>query len=262
MTSPSFASGPVRLFGLEIEDATLAEAAASIISMAGNAARHDVAFVNAHCVNVAASRPAYRDVLHRFQRLYADGAGMRAAARLAGYRLRDNVNGTDLFPQVCALAARQRVPIAMLGARPGVAQRCACEMSRRFPGLNVVWVHHGFAPDTEVPALLESLARSRASVLFVALGVPTQEIWIHQHRSALAVPVTLAVGALFDFYSGDVPRAPFWLRKLGLEWVFRLALEPRRLFRRYVLGNPRFISRAVWLALWGRIRDAPLGRRG
>jgi N-acetylglucosaminyldiphosphoundecaprenol N-acetyl-beta-D-mannosaminyltransferase len=131
-------------------------------------------------------------------------------------------------------------------------------MSQRFPDLQVAWVHHGYATEAEMPAVLASLADSGASLLFVAMGVPAQELWIQRYRPALNVPVTLAVGALFDFYSGDVPRAPRWLRGLGLEWVFRLALEPRRLYQRYVVGNPLFVLRALRLAMQGRLRDAPL----
>jgi N-acetylglucosaminyldiphosphoundecaprenol N-acetyl-beta-D-mannosaminyltransferase len=185
---------------------------------------------------------------------------MRLAAGWAGTRLRDNVNGTDLFPCICAEAARQGVPIALLGARPGVAERCAAAITRRFPSLKVVWVHHGYLADCDVPSMLSSLADSGARLLFVAMGVPAQELWLARHREAIAPPVTLAVGALFDFYSGDIPRAPLAFRRLGLEWLFRLALEPRRLFGRYMLGNPRFVARAMWLAVRGQLRQAPLGR--
>lgn len=261
MTGPVTSVSSVRLFGIEMDDATLDEASAWTIAMAQAGQTHDVAFVNAHCVNLAVAEPAYRDALHHFSRRYADGSGMRLAARLAGHQLRDNVNGTDLFPLLCERAARLGIPIALLGARPGVAQRCADAMSRRFAGLQVAWVHHGYATDAEMPEVLASLADSGAGLLFVAMGVPAQELWIRQHRPALKVPVTLAVGALFDFYSGDVRRAPRWLRRLGLEWVFRLALEPRRLYLRYIIGNPLFVFRALRLALQGRLRDTPIMSR-
>ena len=171
---------------------------------------------------------------------------MAIAARLAGARLQNNVNGTDLFPKVCRAAAAASVPIALLGARSGVAQKCADAMQQRFPGLRIVWVQHGYLPGNAERATLRELNASGAKLLFVAKGVPAQELWIAEHGARLEPPVILGVGALFDFYSGTIRRAPQRLRDLRLEWVYRLALEPRRLFGRYLLGNPAFMTRVLW----------------
>lgn len=260
LTGAVSAEERVPLFGLPIRNVSLEEASAELLGAADNGARRQVFFVNAHCVNVAARDQAYLDALRAADFLYADGSGMRLAARLAGQQLRDNVNGTDLFPLLCRDAAAAGVGIALLGARPGVAERCAENMRRRFPGLKVVWTHHGYLKDEEVPALIASLNASGVGLLFVAMGVPAQELWIARHASVLKPPVLLAVGALFDFYSGGVSRAPAFMRKLGLEWVYRLLLEPRRMFTRYVLGNPVFILRALLRRAKGvaTLRHAPL----
>lgn len=249
----------LQLFGLTILDSTLEEAAAALVGAAHDGRREDTFFVNAHCVNVAAHDPTYRRALQGAQRLYADGSGMRMAARWAGRALRDNVNGTDLFPLLCRGAARAGLPIALLGARPGVAERCAQSMRRQVPGLEVAWVHHGYMQPGDEAAQIAALNRSGARLLFVAMGVPAQELWLQRQRERITVPVTLAVGALFDFYSGDIPRAPSAWRRLGVEWLYRLLIEPRRLFMRYVVGNPRFLARALWLRLRGRLHAAPLG---
>lgn len=235
----------IPLFGLSICNTTLPEASAALLKDAGEGTRRQVFFVNAHCVNVAAQDRAYLDTLRAADLLYADGSGMRLAAKLAGLPLRDNVNGTDLFPLLCRDAAAAGVGIALLGARPGVAERCAENMRTRFPGLKVVWSHHGYLKDADVPGLIASLNNSGAGMLFAAMGVPTQELWIARHADALRPPVLLGVGALFDFYSGEVSRAPVLIRKLGLEWVYRFMLEPRRMFARYILGNPVFVLRAL-----------------
>ena len=235
------------IMGLRYWDVGLPRAARFLVDKAAAGERVQVYFVNAHCVNVAARDPGYARLLNDAPLLFADGAGMALAARFSGVALEHNVNGTDLFPELCAAAAAAAVPVAFLGARRGVAAACAAVMERRHPGLRVVWVADGYLPAAEEDARLQELNASGARLLFVAKGVPAQELWIAAHAAALAAPVVLGVGALFDFYSGTIARAPRLLRTLRLEWLYRLLREPRRLFRRYVLGNPEFVARAL---LW------------
>ncbi len=133
--------------------------------------------------------------------------------------LAHNVNGTDLF-RGCALPRRLALPVAFLGARPGVAAACAARMQHGYPGLEVAWVADGYLRQEEEQLLRTQ--RVRARLLFVAKGVPAQELWIAAHAAQLAAPVMLGVGALFDFYSGAIPRAPAFMRQLRLEWLYRL----------------------------------------
>jgi N-acetylglucosaminyldiphosphoundecaprenol N-acetyl-beta-D-mannosaminyltransferase len=233
--------------GFRVWDVALPRAAGLIVDCAVRGEALDVFFVNAHCVNVAARSPSYAALLKRAPFVFADGAGMALAARLFGERLEHNVNGTDLFPEICAAAAAARVPIAFLGARPGIAQACKQQVERRWPGLEVAWVEHGFLPAEREAMRLAALNASGARILFVAKGVPGQELWIAAHRSQLRVPVVLGVGALLDFYSGAVRRAPALVRRLRGEWVWRLMREPRRMAGRYLLGNPQFVARALVL---------------
>ena len=249
-----------RLFGLPIANVPLAEANAALVDDAAHARRRLVFFVNAHCVNLAARDRDYVRALHAADLIYADGAGMAIAARLAGEPLVDNVNGTDLFPVLCARAADAGVPIALLGARPGIAQRCADNMRARFPALRVAWVRDGYFEPGEERSLIAGLNASGAGIVLVAFGVPRQEAWLARHAGEMRAPVLLGVGGLFDFYSGLRSRAPWLLRKTGLEWAWRLALEPRRLFRRYVFGNPLFLARLCWLRLRGAERVRAGGR--
>ncbi len=238
-----------RIFGLRFWDTDIERVARFLVDGAIAGERLGIYFVNAHCVNVAARDPAYATLLARAPFLFADGVGMAIAARLAGLRLQNNVNGTDLFPKVCAAAAAAGVPVAFLGARPGVASRCADAMRREFPRLSIVWVQHGYLAPEEERASLDELNASGAKLLFVAKGVPAQELWMARNADRIGPPVVLGVGALFDFYSGSIPRAPRVMRDLRIEWLYRLMLEPRRMFSRYLLGNPAFIARAVrWRA--------------
>ena len=204
-----------------------------------------VSFANAHCVNVAAADPEYMRILHETPFVFPDGIGVKIGARLAGVRLQANVNGTDLFPLLCQAMEREERAVYLLGARPGVVEKVRARLARDYPGLRLAGFHHGYFTPQEEPALIDEIASSGADVLFVAMGVPVQEKWIARHRDRLGVRVAIGVGALFDFYSRQMPRAPRWMRKYGLEWLYRLYREPRRMWNRYVVGNPVFLARAV-----------------
>ena len=241
-----------KIFNLRFWDVDLCSAARYLVARAIAGERLRVFFVNAHCVNVSEKVPNYAKLLENAPFLFADGVGMAFAGRLCGAPLDHNVNGTDLFPEICEIAAQISLPIAFLGGSEGVAQACALKMQERFPGLRVVWTEHGFHSIKEEAALLDELNASGAKILFVAKGVPEQELWIGANSMQLAPPIVLGVGALFDFYSGTIKRAPKFLRSLRLEWMYRLWREPRRLFRRYVFGNPVFIARTVLRRLFCR----------
>jgi N-acetylglucosaminyldiphosphoundecaprenol N-acetyl-beta-D-mannosaminyltransferase len=242
----------VHFLGLNFCNLTLAEAAELLIDDAAANIRSLTCFVNAHCFNVTHRDPRYAGILSQVDYLFADGIGVALAARLWNVRLRDNVNGTDLFPLLCAGAAKRGIPVAMLGGRPGIAGRCAQRMRAACPGLDIVLTRHGYHQPEEEARIIEEINRSGARILLVAKGVPAQERWIADHAAALATPVVLGVGALFDFYSDAMPRAPRSWRRLHLEWLFRLLMEPQRMFGRYVIGNPLFVMRALRCRLHDR----------
>jgi N-acetylglucosaminyldiphosphoundecaprenol N-acetyl-beta-D-mannosaminyltransferase len=164
---------------------------------------------------------------------------------MLGQGLRANVNGTDLFPHLCEAAARENLPIFLLGARPGIAQAAADAMVQRYPDLKVAGARDGYFGPDEDKTVVEAINASGAQILLAAFGAPRQELWIARWREHLTVAVAMGVGGLFDFYSGRIPRAPVWMREIGLEWVYRLLQEPGRMWRRYVIGNPIFLYR-VW----------------
>lgn len=244
------AGGPtVSILGLRVHNVTKDESLDRIESLLAEDRGHSVFFVNAHCVNLAWDDDGYRGVLNRADLVLPDGTGMRLAGCLLGRRLRDNVNGTDLFPLLCGRLERLRAPVFLLGALPGLAEKVADWIRRTYPGLPVAGTHHGYFTPQEEPEVVARVAASGARVLLVAMGVPLQERFVGRHLAATGVRVALGVGGLFDFYSGRIPRAPLWMRRAGLEWFFRLLLEPRRLWRRYLIGNVRFlvlVLRARW----------------
>ncbi|MCJ2188857.1 WecB/TagA/CpsF family glycosyltransferase [Novosphingobium beihaiensis] len=240
------------LFGFSLVNAGMADVADAIIADAASGRRQTINFVNAHCVNTARRDSAYAATLHGSSMLLPDGSGMRIAARLADRAMGDNLNGTDLFPELCARAARTGESIYLLGGSPGTAAAAAAEMQRRYPGLNVAGTQHGFFSPSEEAAVIDQINRTRPALLFVGFGVPLQEKWIARNRSVLKAAVVLGVGGLFDYYSGNVQRAPLLLRKAGCEWLWRLMQEPRRLASRYLLGNAVFLAHAARHAVAAR----------
>jgi exopolysaccharide biosynthesis WecB/TagA/CpsF family protein len=197
-------------------------------------------FVNAHTLNLASRDPAYRAVLNRSDVVLNDGVGLALYGKLAGAPFANNFNGTDLFPRLFR-EAEGNLTVFLFGAIPGRAERAAARIEARYSNVRVVGTRDGFTKDS----VLEFVNAARPDLLLVGLGNPRQEVWIDANLDRLEVGVVAGVGALIDFLSGAVPRAPKLLRRARLEWAYRLAREPRRLFGRYVIGNPAFVARSV-----------------
>lgn len=239
------------IFGIRINNITMQQAVSWVISKNKTADKtcKIAYFVNANSINVGASKPAFVACLNQSDMTFADGSGIRMAAQSVGETVKDNVNGTDMLPLLCQqiidLDASQRPSLYLLGAKSGVAEATANNLQRDYPGLPIAGTHHGyFKNDTN---MLETINQSGASILLLAMGSPQQEMWLQQYKSQLNCQSALAVGGLFDFYSGSIPRAPIWMRELGMEWLFRLAQEPKTKFHRYVIGTPTFLLRTYVL---------------
>ncbi|MBA8907870.1 exopolysaccharide biosynthesis WecB/TagA/CpsF family protein [Aminobacter ciceronei] len=203
-----------------------------------------VSFLNAHNANIACSDKDFAAVLNGFLVL-ADGIGVDIAARwLYGAPFPDNLNGTDFVPDLLK-ASDKPLTVALLGAKRANAERAAARLGQIAPHHKIVVVHDGFFTSQEEPGIVAAIGSLRPDILLVAMGVPRQEMWIAQYMRPEHCTLPIAVGALLDFLSGSVPRAPAWVRRLRLEWLFRLLIEPGRLWRRYVVGNPLFLFRVL-----------------
>lgn len=234
----------LNLLGLSITNVTMDDAIALIDSVSSG--RHTMHFVNAHCINVAAKDAEYRAILGRTDALFADGSGIRLAGKWLGNPIIGNVNGTDLFPLLCTRIAQSGKRMFLLGSAPTIAEKAGRWAEEHAKAAIIAGTHDGyFSTKEEQEAVIAEINASGADLLLVAMGVPKQEKWIALNRERLDVPLCMGVGALFDFYSGTVPRAPMWMRKVGLEWVWRLAIEPRRMWRRYIVGNVVFVTRLL-----------------
>ena len=233
----------INFFGIPVVNTTMQEAVNWVVVNAAGEGHKLMAFVNPDCLNIAWKDANYRAVLLDADRVLPDGIGVHLGCRMLGLALRANVNGTDMFPMLCEAAARERLPIYLLGARPGVARAAADKMVERYPGLEIAGTADGYFLPEDEASVVNAINASGARILLTAFGVPRQELWLRRWRDRLAPAVSMGVGGLFDFYSGRIPRAPIWMREMGLEWVYRLMQEPGRMWRRYVIGNPLFLFR-------------------
>lgn len=211
-----------------------------------------VAFLNAHSANVAARNERFALLLRNFLVL-PDGIGVDLASKLLhGAPFPDNLNGTDFIPALL-VSVEEPLLVAMVGSTLENAERAAETLQQLAPQHRFIVVRDGYFSAEEESGILAELARLHPDVLLVAMGVPRQELWIADKLDAQHCTLAIGVGALLDFLSGAVPRAPDWVRKVRMEWAFRLLLEPKRLFRRYVLGNPVFLARVTRERLSRRI---------
>lgn len=236
--------GSRRLLGMRVDATDYAEATARILAMAEHGGGI-TCVASVHMVMEAWDDPFFQRVVNAAELVTSDGVPLVWSLRALGIPGATRVYGPDLTLAVCAEAARRGVPVGFLGGRPAVLDALTRRLAERFPGLSVAFAHSPpFAPpgapvaaDTDVAEAIED---SGARVLFVGLGCPKQERWMAAHREHLSCAM-VGVGAAFDFHAGALAQAPPWLQRAGLEWLFRLACEPRRLWRRYAWHNPRFV---------------------
>lgn len=242
------ASAPdkITILGIPLTNLTMDETVETIIEKLQGDQSVQICFVNADCANIAYRNPNYLDVLKKADYCLADGIGLKLAGKLLAQEIRQNVNGTDLFPHLCEALAKTGKSIFLLGAKPGVADDVARWISQHHPEVAVRGAQHGYFKPEEEALILAAMRESEASLLLVALGAPKQDLWISQHLQETGVKAAMGVGGLFDFYSGRMPRAPLWMREIGMEWLYRLIQEPDRMWKRYLVGNFVFLCRVVW----------------
>lgn len=209
-----------------------------------------VTWLNAHNANLAHTEPEFRRSLDHFLVL-PDGIGVDIASKvLHGAPFPANLNGTDFTPALLQ-AETDPLRIGLIGARPEVVEKAAARFRQIAPQHEVRVISDGFFRAADGPRILQSLQGFSPHILLVAMGVPRQEMFMAQNLTADHCTLAFGVGALFDFMAGVVPRAPPIVQKLRFEWLYRLAQEPARLWRRYIVGNPLFLLRVLLAKLRG-----------
>lgn len=205
--------------------------------------KKEIFFLNIDCLYRATEDAEYRDCVNSASFVLPDGIGLKLAARFSGHRLKANCNGTDFSPELMRHAAEKGYRVFFLGGLEGIAAQAAENMKKKLPSLQIAGTHPGYFDSDE--KIADLINRSGAQILLVAMGVPLQEKWIRRNRARLEARLCLGVGALLDFWSGRVPRAPRWVRACRLEWSWRLMIEPRRLFKRYFTDGSWLLGQAL-----------------
>lgn len=251
--------GKVQIDAVSMEQAVARVAAA--IATPGTRS-FQIATVNAQFIDLARHHSRFAGILDRCELCVADGIPLVWASRLLGSPLPGRVNGTDLMIRLSQEAARQGWSVYFLGGRPGAGEAAARHLAQDYPGLRVVGIDcppMGFANDPAADAAASRRIEDCApDIVFVALGAPRQELWIDAHRH-LPAKVMLGVGGSFELVAGTLRRAPVFLQKTGCEWLWRLAMEPGRLWKRYLTGNSIFVAIVLtqWLARLGSSLRTP-----
>ncbi len=225
---------------------TMSEAVARAVEWCRHDRRpHTIVTVNAAILVMMRSDPALAAACRAADLVVADGVPVVWASRLAGARLPARVAGVDLMAWLLEAAWRHRLPVFFLGAREEVVRALVERCEREYPGLPVAGWRDGYFGRERDAEVVDQIRRSGAAMLFVGMPSPFKEIWCERHRAELGVPVILGVGGSFDVLAGFVRRAPRTMQRAGLEWLWRLLMEPRRLWRRYLVTNTVFVWRVV-----------------
>jgi N-acetylglucosaminyldiphosphoundecaprenol N-acetyl-beta-D-mannosaminyltransferase len=249
------------IFEIPIDLAQPAELLRTISAWASERRTRRVMYVNAHVVNQSQVTPGLGNALRSADLVYCDGYGVRLAARVLKMSVPHRMTGADWIWDLAGLCELAGHPMYLLGSEPPLARAAAARLRRAHPRLDVVGAHHGFfeldSPHNE--RVIEDINAHAPRIVLVGMGTPKQELWVDRYADRLDGAVVWTVGALFDYVSGHVPRAPRWLADNGLEWIFRLAIEPTRMWRRYLIGNPIFLTRVAREARKEMAREARAG---
>ena len=235
------------VLGMRVDGTNYRETAESIAELVSAGDGGAIYVSTVHMVMEAFDDPEFQRIVNSAERVTPDGVPLVWALRLLGVEKAERVYGPSLLPIICEHARERGLSVGFYGGSQEVLDELVQRIWRRFPGLDVSFA---FAPPFRVVGadedqkVIESIEASETNILFVGLGCPKQERWIAEHRSSLSC-VMVGVGAAFDFHAGSKAQAPAWMQISGLEWLFRLCCEPRRLWRRYLYHNPRFLFHFV-----------------
>jgi N-acetylglucosaminyldiphosphoundecaprenol N-acetyl-beta-D-mannosaminyltransferase len=247
---------PVVVLGVPIDPLTVPELHERLLHFVRGGARATVLHANVHAINLAQRFPWFGDRLRAADLVFCDGHGVMLGARLLGQHLPERITYAEWMWRLAAFCETHGLSLYFLGAGDGVAAQAAHRLRARHPRLRITGTHHGYfdmsAASRDSEQVIGGINASGADIVVVGFGMPLQEDWVGRHRAEVAAPVVLTGGAVFDYVSGTLRRPPRWMTTRGLEWLGRLLIEPRRLWTRYIVGNPLFIARVLRARLSGR----------
>lgn len=204
---------------------------------------------NVHAFNLCYQHPWLRLFYNQASAVRIDGMGVRLGARMIGYATPTRMTWADFAWMLASFASRCKYTLYFLGAKPGIAEKARDRLQKHYPNLKIVGVHHGYfdksGESEENEFVIAQINAAHPDILIVGFGMPLQEKWLKDNRNKINANVAITGGAVFDYISGELKRAPKWMTDHGLEWLGRLIIEPGRLWQRYLIGNPVFFWRIL-----------------
>ncbi|MBQ4495110.1 MAG: WecB/TagA/CpsF family glycosyltransferase [Selenomonadaceae bacterium] len=229
----------VEILGVQVDAVTMSQAVERVISLIATGKPSMVATANAEMLLNATHDAELKKILNAASLVVPDGAGTVWAARHLGKFMPERVAGADLVQELMKIAPAHGFKFFLFGAAPGIADKAKAKAETLYPGIKIVGTRNGYFKAEDEPDIIAQIKSSRADILLAALGVPKQEKWLFKYKDELKIPVSIGVGGTFDVMAGIVKRAPLWMQKARLEWLFRAMLQPSRAGR--LLALPKFV---------------------
>lgn len=233
----------MNILGVPVTPFTMEEAVSWVMTRTGQKEITQVVTANAEIIMLCQKHPDYKKLLQEVDLVLPDGAGAVWASRKLGYQVPERVAGYDLFLELLQYSAQHGTKLFFFGAAPGIGEAAKAKAEAMYPGVKIVGIRNGYFQEGEEKAIVQQINDSGAQVLFTALGAPKQEFWLHKYRDTLVPPLRIGLGGSFDVLAGKVQRAPQWMQKASLEWLYRLYKQPSRLGR--MMAIPRFMLKVL-----------------
>lgn len=238
-----------RILGTKVDSITVVDLHKRISEYIERGEKAIIANVNVQALNLSYSNYWFREFLNNSAIVFCDGAGVILAARILGHYIPERITYADWMWALAKYCEIQNYSLFFLGSKELIAQKAANQLHQKYPELRIVGVHHGYFNKTvesnENESVINIINNVKPDILVVGFGMPLQEQWILENWNKLHVKIGFTGGAVFDYISGELKRGPKWMTNHGLEWLARLIIEPRRLWKRYLLGNPIFFWRIL-----------------
>ncbi len=239
----------VDVLGIGIDPLTVDELNAEVLRLSRQGSCSAVLNVNAHCLNLLRKDERLRKFFGQAEIVFSDGDGVVLGARILGRRIPGRITYADWIPNLTALAETENLSLFFLGARPRIAEKAFRKLKKQHPSLTISGALDGYfdhrTGSSDNERILQAINVASPDILLLGMGMPLQERWLMENRERLNVRVALTGGAVFDYIAGELRRGPKFLTDNGFEWLARLAIEPRRLWRRYLIGNSTFLFRVL-----------------
>ena len=229
----------VNILGVNVDAVTMAQAVERVINLIGEKNPAIVATANAEMLLRATHDAELKNILNAASLVVPDGAGTVWAARHLGKVMPERVAGFDLVQELMKIAPARDIKFFLFGSSPGIADKAKLKAETLYPGIKIVGTRNGYFKSDDEPEIISQIKSSGADILLAALGVPKQEKWLAKYKDELKIPVSIGVGGTFDVMAGVVKRAPLWMQKARLEWLFRAMLQPSRAGR--LVALPKFV---------------------